>query len=109
MSEVFDHLLQREKHIFSVGLRAATQNLGDISSNWFQYFAWKFIWNLISLFLEFIEYWSDPSKMKILSSLQKKIGKFNFEVHVGVDVLHRKLSNKAWELALAPLQKVKPT
>ena len=50
----------------------------DIFSNWLQYFAWKFISDLISSIFQFIEYSSDPSKTKILSSLQKKTQKFEF-------------------------------
>ena len=46
----------------------------------------------MSLFLQFIEYSSDPSKTNIFSWLQKKYKSFNLEVHVGVDVLHRKLA-----------------
>ena len=46
--------------------------------------------NLISLIFQFIEYSSGPSKTKILSSLQEKIQVF--QVQVGVDILHRKLS-----------------
>ena len=45
-----------------------------------------------------MEYSSDPSKTKFLSFLQKKYKSFNFEVHIGVDVLHRKLPSNRREL-----------